>query len=507
MTPTIGTTVALPSSTERATRLLLVCHGEGLYNRYTNLSRRLIADEGGLSAVGWEQANGLAVWLRDHEQVDLLASGSQLRSRLTAQRISQVLRLPLTVISNLPPTSLGENGPPHTTLLPGPPSATASASPSAVVPVEQADAHPPVPAQADPGSDALFSQVGLMVAEVMANQWGKTVVLVTHRQAVAAIISTFFGVHTLDIQIDETSISELCWQEDRWRLVGLNRREHLPHPVVVQPVVNQPRRTHENEEYANLQTVRAIYNRVAAIYAASKKDDDRLRIQHLVRFAGLAKELDILDVGTGPGTLALALADAGARLVLGVDISEAMLEQAEYLRLTTASPSHERVGFRLAPAHNLPFADDRFDAVFCRLILQYFKHPQESIREMVRVLKPGGHLILAELLSADDPVKRATQNAIEERRDPGHVAARSADQYHKLMAEAGLVVERSEVVTFERELEEWLSSLDSGPEDRAAVRDMLEAGLETDAAGINARHRGNTLIFDQRMIYLKAVKA
>ena len=72
--------------------------------------------------------------------------------------------------------------------------------------------------------------------------------------------------------------------------------------------------------------------------------------------------------------------------------------------------------------------------------------------------------------------------------------------------EAGLVVDRSEIVTFERELDEWLSSLDAGLEDRQAVREMLEAGLETDAAGINARHRGKTLIFDQRMIYLKAVK-
>lgn len=123
MTPTIGTTaatVATSSSAERATRLLLVCHGEGLYNRYTNLSRRLIADEGGLSAAGWEQANSLAAWLRDHEQVDLLTSGSQLRSRLTGQRISQVLHLPLTVIANLPPTGPGEAAGPTPPSCPAP---------------------------------------------------------------------------------------------------------------------------------------------------------------------------------------------------------------------------------------------------------------------------------------------------------------------------------------------------------------------------------------------------
>ena len=497
MIPSAISTAAPSPPAERTTRLLLVCDGEGLYNRYANLSRRLIADEGGLSAVGWEQANALAVWLREHEQIDLLASGGQLRSRLTAQRIGQTLRLPLTMLASLPLSDPGGSTLPRPIFLPTP----APAPTLAPAPPTGPRSAPQVDAQLD----LFFQQIQRVLTELVANQWGRTVALVTHRQAIAALISSFFGVHTLDIQIDETSISELRWQEDRWRLIFLNRREHLPSPVV-QPVVSPVRRNHDEEEYAHLQTVRAIYNRVAAVYAHSKKEADLHRIQHLVHFARLAKDLEILDVGSGPGTLALALADAGARQVLGVDISEAMLEQAEYLRLTTDAPSHARVGFRLAAAHSMPFADGRFDAVFCRLILQYLKHPQESINEMVRVLKPGGHLILAELLSVDDPVKRATQNAIEERRDPGHVAARSADHYRKLMAEAGLVVERTEVVTFERELDEWLASLDTSPEDSQAVREMLEAGLETDAAGINARRRGKTLLFDQRIIYLKASK-
>ncbi len=496
MTPLASSTAAPSPHTESTTRLLLVCQGEGLYNRYANLSRRLIADEGGLSAVGWEQANTLASWLRDHEHVDLLLSGGQLRSRLTAQRIGQILHLPLTVMASLPLAAPG-NTLPRRTFLPAQP-----ASPdSPTSPASNGSMDPQVKIQ----MDLFFQEIQRVAAELVTSHWGKTVILVTHSQAIAALISSFFGVQTLDIQIDETSISELRWQNDRWQVVYLNRRGHLPSSVV-QPVVNPVRRNHDDEEYAHLQTVRTQYNRVAAVYARSKQEMDPQRIQHLLRFANLPPDLTVLDVGSGPGTLSLALAEAGARQVLGIDISEAMLEQAEYLRLTTASPSHGRVGFRLAPAHSMPFEDERFDAIFCRLILQYLNHPQGSIQEMVRVLKPGGHLFLAELLSADDPVKRATQNAIEERRDAGHVAARSTDNYHKLLAEAGLGVERAEVITFERELDEWLASLDTSPEDSQVVRGMVEAGLETDAAGINARLRGKTLLFDQRMIYLKASK-
>jgi hypothetical protein len=62
------------------------------------------------------------------------------------------------------------------------------------------------------------------------------------------------------------------------------------------------------------------------------------------------------------------------------------------------------------------------------------------------------------------------------------------------------------VAVFERELEDWLSDIQSDPGNRAVVREMVEAGLETDATGLKVRRQGGKLIFDQRLIYLKAIK-
>ena len=89
--------------------------------------------------------------------------------------------------------------------------------------------------------------------------------------------------------------------------------------------------------------------------------------------------------------------------------------------------------------------------------------------------------------------KRATENAIEERRNPAYVTARAtADQYRKLLTAAGVQVEAERTAVFERELEEWLSDMEADPTNRAAVRTMIEAGLETDASGLHravpARH-------------------
>ncbi len=113
---------------------------------------------------------------------------------------------------------------------------------------------------------------------------------------------------------------------------------------------------------------------------------------------------------------------------------------------------------------------------------------------------------MAELLSVDDPVKRATQNAIEERRNPSHVAARSAEQYDKMIADAGLEIVDTASVSITRNLREWLDAYRTPDAVAATVIEMVEAGLETDAAGIGARRRGDRIEFQQRMYYLKAVE-
>src|SRR5690606_17029869 len=117
------------------------------------------------------------------------------------------------------------------------------------------------------------------------------------------------------------------------------------------------------------------YNRVATGNLDRKREEDRQRIRHLLNFAKLPPDLRILDVGTGLGLLPLMLAEDGAGAVVGIDASPEMLEQAEYLRLSRPGEASSRVSFRLAPAHALPFRDESFDAVTCRLVLNHTRKP------------------------------------------------------------------------------------------------------------------------------------
>jgi ubiquinone/menaquinone biosynthesis C-methylase UbiE/broad specificity phosphatase PhoE len=462
-------------------RVLFICHAEDMHDLYDYAGN----ESTGLTAQGWEQADVLATWLRSHELVDALISDNLLQCRLTAQRVGQALGLPVTVFRELP------------TCVPLPVDSGSDRGARSLMPADNGSITMPLAEE----ERLLLTALDKLLAE----HWGTTLAVVTCGSNIVALLRALSGLGLIDILIDHTALSEICYVNGHWRVNYVNRSPHLAQPVVTPRNVREEA-TQTPEELEDLSTVVRVYNRVAMNDLERKRQDDHQRIRHLLNFAKIPPDSRILDIGTGIGLLPLLLSEDGAKQVVGIDISPEMLELAEYLRLSRGNEAAARVTFRLAPAHTLPFRDETYDVVTCRLVLNHVRRPERIIKEIVRVLRPGGILVLAELLGVDNPVKRATQNAIEERRNAAHVAARGAEQYNKLLTDAGLQIEAKEAISFERELEEWLAIYLADRADSAVVREMIEAGLETDAAGINARRQSNTLVFEQRMYYVRAVK-
>jgi ubiquinone/menaquinone biosynthesis C-methylase UbiE len=102
----------------------------------------------------------------------------------------------------------------------------------------------------------------------------------------------------------------------------------------------------------------------------------------------------ILDVATGTGRLPLAMVRhlRFEGRVIGVDLSRRMLAFAA----KNLDPYAERVNFIWSPAEELPFADNTFDVVTCLEALEFMSQPKTVLKEIVRVLRPGGLLLITQ---------------------------------------------------------------------------------------------------------------
>jgi len=124
-------------------------------------------------------------------------------------------------------------------------------------------------------------------------------------------------------------------------------------------------------------------------------NDDALRARAMARL--LSPRLRVADIGTGTGILALELAREGLAVV-AVDHSQRMLEAA---REKIERSGVRGIELRLGEASALPLAEAEVDAALAHMVLHYLPSPAEAIREMARVVRPGGAVVIADFVSHD----------------------------------------------------------------------------------------------------------
>jgi ubiquinone/menaquinone biosynthesis C-methylase UbiE len=117
-----------------------------------------------------------------------------------------------------------------------------------------------------------------------------------------------------------------------------------------------------------------------------------------------ARDAAVLEVAPGPGYFAIELAKLGDYQITGLDISQTFVEIAQ----RNAEQAHVAVDFQRGNASDMLFKSDRFDFILCRAAFKNFAAPLGALREMHRVLKPGGRALIIDLRkdSSNESVSR-----------------------------------------------------------------------------------------------------
>ena len=163
---------------------------------------------------------------------------------------------------------------------------------------------------------------------------------------------------------------------------------------------------------------------------------ERLEAALILDLAGDVTGRRVLDVGCGDGALAFELATRGAT-VTGIDASAAMVEAAK----ARAKRHNANIAFQVATAENLPFSAEQFDLVTAITILCFVEDATPVFREIARILRPGGRLVIGELgkWSAWAAARRVRAWLGSRLWQQGRF--RTAGELRALAAQAGLAIE------------------------------------------------------------------
>jgi ubiquinone/menaquinone biosynthesis C-methylase UbiE len=223
--------------------------------------------------------------------------------------------------------------------------------------------------------------------------------------------------------------------------------------------------------------VRDSFSRVAANYTRSTFHSSSERLQEVLDLVQPQPGDLALDVATGTGNTAFALAPY-VRRVVGLDLTREMLDQA---RRIAAERDIVNADWVIGDAERLPFGDDTFDLYVVRAAPHHFPNVEVFMSEALRVLKPGR---AASFIDCAPPLPaRDLLHEIEMRRDPSHVLSLTLDEWVSRLERAGFQVETAVARELDWNYEEWMANM--------AVAQPLAAELAgiIESAGGRAREQ------------------
>ncbi|VEF10287.1 UbiE/COQ5 methyltransferase [Pseudomonas fluorescens] len=182
-------------------------------------------------------------------------------------------------------------------------------------------------------------------------------------------------------------------------------------------------------------------------------------------------EARVLDLGCGAGHVSFHVAPL-VKEVVAYDLSQQMLDVVAAAAIDRNIGNVSTVN---GAAERMPFADGEFDFVFSRYSAHHWSDLGVALREVRRVLKPGGVAAFVDVLSPGSPLFDTYLQSVEVLRDTSHVRNYSAAQWLRQVSEAGLNVRSTKRQRLHLEYTSWVERMRTPQVMRAAIRQLQQS--------------------------------
>src|SRR2546427_3253930 len=214
---------------------------------------------------------------------------------------------------------------------------------------------------------------------------------------------------------------------------------------------------------------RKSFGPVAANYSRAKFHTSADRLQEGIDLVRPLRGDLALDVATGTGNTAFALAPL-VRRVVGLGVTREMLEGAGRI---PAERKVENVDWVIGDACVLPFPDETFDIYVVRAAPHHFSDIDAFLSEAYRVLRPGRDAAFVDC--APPTPARDVLHEVEKRRDPSHVLSLTVEEWRVQLEAAGFEVEMAKSRELDWDYQEWMNTMRVPGELAAELATVIES--------------------------------
>lgn len=240
----------------------------------------------------------------------------------------------------------------------------------------------------------------------------------------------------------------------------------------------------------------------AAAYATSPVHAKGYSLGRLVELLNPQPEWQALDIATAAGHTAHTIAPHVAH-VIATDITPQMLPKAAEL---ATEKGLTNITTQVADAEELPFEDDTFDLVTCRIAPHHFPNIQQFVDESARVLKPNGILAVVDNIVPHTRSRKkkdqrayadaaAFINGFEKLRDPSHGRCLSLHEWKQAFKTAGFIITHTETNRKQMDFAPWAARMNVSAEDTTRLRAMLLQPPEIVANFLTPHPSADTIVF------------